>query len=88
MSTTALETVQHVIAGQETAGASTRTAPVWNPATGEHQAHVLLAEAADVDAAVQAARKAFAAWGETSVTRRARVMFAFRALVEKHTDDL
>ncbi|MEA2320851.1 MAG: malonate-semialdehyde dehydrogenase (acetylating) / methylmalonate-semialdehyde dehydrogenase [Solirubrobacteraceae bacterium] len=88
MSTTALETVQHVIGGQETAGASTRTAPIWNPATGEHQAHVLLAEAGDVDAAVQAARTAFATWGEVSVTRRARVMFAFRALVEKHTDDL
>jgi malonate-semialdehyde dehydrogenase (acetylating)/methylmalonate-semialdehyde dehydrogenase len=88
MSTTALKTIQHVIGGEQTAGVSTRTAPVWNPATGGHQAAVLLAEAADVDAAVQAARRAFAEWGDVSVTRRARVMFAFRTLVEKHTDDL
>jgi malonate-semialdehyde dehydrogenase (acetylating)/methylmalonate-semialdehyde dehydrogenase len=88
MSTTALKTVQHVIGGRETAGRSTRTSPVWNPATGEHQAQVLLAETADVDAAVVAAHEAFGAWGEVSVTRRARVMFAFRNLVEKHTDEL
>jgi malonate-semialdehyde dehydrogenase (acetylating)/methylmalonate-semialdehyde dehydrogenase len=69
-------------------GSSTRTSPVWNPATGEHQAQVLLAEPADVDAAVQAAKKAFATWGDVSVTRRARVMFAFRNLVEQHTDEL
>ncbi|MEA2382583.1 MAG: malonate-semialdehyde dehydrogenase (acetylating) / methylmalonate-semialdehyde dehydrogenase [Solirubrobacteraceae bacterium] len=88
MSTTALKTVHHMIGGQETMGASTRTSPVWNPATGEHQAQVVLAEPADVDAAVQAAKKAFATWGDVSVTRRARVMFAFRNLVEQHTDEL
>jgi malonate-semialdehyde dehydrogenase (acetylating)/methylmalonate-semialdehyde dehydrogenase len=88
MSTTALKTVQHVIGGRETAGASARTAPVWNPATGEHQAEVLLAEQADVDAAVQAARTAFETWGDVSLTRRVRVMFAFRNLVDKHTDEL
>ncbi|MEA2317915.1 MAG: malonate-semialdehyde dehydrogenase (acetylating) / methylmalonate-semialdehyde dehydrogenase [Solirubrobacteraceae bacterium] len=88
MSTTALKTIHHVIGGRETAGASTRTSPVWNPATGEHQAQVLLAEQSDVDAAVQAARAAFEVWGDVSITRRARVMFAFRNLVERYTDDL
>jgi malonate-semialdehyde dehydrogenase (acetylating)/methylmalonate-semialdehyde dehydrogenase len=84
----AVKTIQHRIGGRETAGESTRTAPVWNPATGERQADVLLAEAADVDAAVQAARAALPAWAETSVVRRARLMFAFRNLVERHLDDL
>jgi malonate-semialdehyde dehydrogenase (acetylating)/methylmalonate-semialdehyde dehydrogenase len=88
VSTTALKTIQHVIGGRETAGDSTRTSPVWNPATGEHQAQVLLAEPADVDAAVRAAHDAFATWQEVSVTRRARIMFAFRNLVDKHTDEL
>jgi malonate-semialdehyde dehydrogenase (acetylating)/methylmalonate-semialdehyde dehydrogenase len=88
VSTTALKTIHHVIGGRETAGASTRTSPVWNPATGEHQAQVLLAEQSDVDAAVQAARAAFEVWGDVSITRRARVMFAFRNLVERYTDDL
>ena len=83
-----MRTIQHVIGGAATPGASTRTAPVWDPATGERQAEVLLAEAADVDAAVQVAQRAFADWGDTSVTRRARTMFAFRDLVARHADEL
>ena len=50
-------TIQHWIAGSETTGASTRWGPVWNPATGEQQAQVALAEPADVDAAVAAAAR-------------------------------
>jgi malonate-semialdehyde dehydrogenase (acetylating)/methylmalonate-semialdehyde dehydrogenase len=88
VSTTALRTVQHVIGGRETAGESTRTAPVYDPATGERQAQVLLAEATDVDAAVHAAHEAFGTWGDVSLTRRARVMFAFRELVDRHADEL
>jgi malonate-semialdehyde dehydrogenase (acetylating)/methylmalonate-semialdehyde dehydrogenase len=83
-----VKTIQHRIGGTETRGSSTRTAPVWNPATGEHQAHVLLAEPADVDAAVQAARAAFESWRNVSVVRRAKIMFAFRELVDRHLDDL
>jgi malonate-semialdehyde dehydrogenase (acetylating)/methylmalonate-semialdehyde dehydrogenase len=88
MTTVQLRTIQHRIGGQETAGASTRTAPVWDPATGQQQAEVLLAERADVDAAVQAAKTAFETWGDVSVSRRARIMFAFRELVNKHTDEI
>ena len=76
VSTVQLEQINHVIGGQETAGASTRTAPVYDPATGQEQRLVLLAEASDVDAAVQAAKTAFATWSETSVVKRSRVMFA------------
>src|SRR3954462_818528 len=88
MSTTALETINHCIGGQQTAGVSTRTAPVYDPATGHEQRHVLLAEPEDVDAAVQAAKRAFAEWSNTAVVRRARVMFKFRELLVEHTDEL
>ena len=88
MSTTALETINHVIGGAQTAGASTRTSPVYDPATGQVQRNVLLGTPADVDAAVSAARAAFDAWADTSVVRRARVMFKFRELVVEHTDEL
>ncbi|MFL5825193.1 MAG: CoA-acylating methylmalonate-semialdehyde dehydrogenase, partial [Thermoleophilaceae bacterium] len=88
MSTTTLRTIQHRVAGRETSGASTRTAPVWDPATGEQQADVLLAEREDVNSAVAAARTAFESWREVSVTRRAKIMFAFRDLVERHVDEL
>jgi malonate-semialdehyde dehydrogenase (acetylating)/methylmalonate-semialdehyde dehydrogenase len=85
---TDLRTIVHRVAGRPVRGDSTRTAVVWNPATGEAQAEVLLAEPGDVDRAVRAARDAFGAWSETSLTRRARIMFAFRALVEEHVDEL
>jgi malonate-semialdehyde dehydrogenase (acetylating) / methylmalonate-semialdehyde dehydrogenase len=88
VTTVDLKTIQHRIGGAETAGASTRTAPIWDPATGGQQAQVLLAETSDVDAAVAAARAAFEEWKEVSVVRRSRVMFAFRNLVEQHADEL
>jgi malonate-semialdehyde dehydrogenase (acetylating)/methylmalonate-semialdehyde dehydrogenase len=88
VSIVALDTIQHQIGGTSTAGTSHRTAPVYDPATGAEQRQVLLAEPADVDAAVQAAKAAFATWREVSVTRRARIMFKFRDLVDQHTDEL
>jgi malonate-semialdehyde dehydrogenase (acetylating)/methylmalonate-semialdehyde dehydrogenase len=88
VSTVQLETIQHWVAGAATRGSSTRTAPVFDPATGTEQREVLLGEAADVDAAVQAAKAAFGAWSDVSLTRRARVMFKFRELVMEHTDEL
>jgi len=88
MTTVDLKTIQHRIGGAETAGRSTRTAPIYDPATGGQQAQVLLAERADVDAAVAAARTASESWKEVSVVRRSRIMFAFRNLVEQHLDDL
>ncbi|MBN9623086.1 MAG: CoA-acylating methylmalonate-semialdehyde dehydrogenase [Actinobacteria bacterium] len=89
MTTTAsTKTIEHRIAGAATAGEGTRRSPVWNPATGQAQAEVLLAEPADVDRAVQAAKTAFETWGNISLAQRARVMFAFRELVHSHVDEL
>jgi malonate-semialdehyde dehydrogenase (acetylating)/methylmalonate-semialdehyde dehydrogenase len=61
---------------------------VFDPATGVIQAEVLLAEQADVASAVAAASAALPAWRATSVTKRARIMFAFRNLVAEHIDEL
>src|SRR4051794_9681358 len=80
--------IAHRIGGEETSGASSRTAPVYDPATGEQQAEVLLAEPGDVDAAVAAARGAFAEWSQASLSRRAKVMFAFRQLLNENVDEL
>jgi malonate-semialdehyde dehydrogenase (acetylating)/methylmalonate-semialdehyde dehydrogenase len=85
---TSLRTVEHVIGGQPTRGASSRSAPVYDPATGEPQAEVLLAEAADVDAAVKAARAAWEDWRQVSLARRSRIMFAFRNLLEQRQDEI
>ncbi len=83
-----MRTIEHWIAGGRTTGASTRCGPVFDPATGERQAQVSFATSADVDSAVSAARKAFDTWSDASVTRRARLMFAFEQLIERHEDEL
>jgi malonate-semialdehyde dehydrogenase (acetylating) / methylmalonate-semialdehyde dehydrogenase len=80
--------ILHFIGGQAAQGVSSRTADVFNPNTGEVQARVRLASAADVDTAVQGARKAFPGWAATNPQRRARVMFEFKRLVEANMNDL
>ncbi len=80
--------IRHWIGDEETAGSSPRTSPVWDPATGERQAEVVLAESADVDAAVGAARAAFEDWSQASLSRRAKVMFAFRELLNANVEKL
>jgi malonate-semialdehyde dehydrogenase (acetylating)/methylmalonate-semialdehyde dehydrogenase len=87
VSTTAT-TIEHWINGAATSAGSTRTAPVYDPATGRQRADVLLADASDVDTAVTAAAKAFESWGQSSLTRRSRVMFALRELLVRHEDEL
>jgi len=84
----AKRTIRHRIGGEETGGASSRTSPVYDPATGEVQAEVVLAEASDVDAAVAAAREAFAEWSQASLSRRAKIMFAFRELLNRNVEEL
>jgi malonate-semialdehyde dehydrogenase (acetylating)/methylmalonate-semialdehyde dehydrogenase len=76
-----MSTIEHWIGGRFTAGVSTSRAPVYQPATGQQQHEVLLGEAGDVDAAVTAAATAFETWREESLSRRTKILFAFRELV-------
>ncbi len=55
-----------------------------NPATGQTLARVTQGSAADVDAAVAAARGAQAAWGARTGHGRARVLYALARMVQKH----
>jgi len=80
--------IGHFIAGQPRPGQSGRASDVFNPATGAITSKVALASAAEVDAAVAAAQKAFRPWAETSPLKRARVMFRFKELIERDLDKL
>jgi len=62
--------------------------PVLNPATGEVLAQVPFSTRDEVDEAVKAATAALPAWQDTPVVDRARIMFVFRGLLEKHLDEL
>jgi malonate-semialdehyde dehydrogenase (acetylating)/methylmalonate-semialdehyde dehydrogenase len=65
-----------------------RYGEVFNPATGEVARRVALADVATVDAAVRSAAAAAPAWAATPPLRRARVMFKFKELLERHGDEL
>jgi malonate-semialdehyde dehydrogenase (acetylating)/methylmalonate-semialdehyde dehydrogenase len=83
-----MKTLSHFINGQAYDGRSGRYGDVFNPAQGEIAAHVPLAGADDVGLAVDAARAAFPAWSETAPLKRARILFNFKALLDKHQDEL
>jgi malonate-semialdehyde dehydrogenase (acetylating) / methylmalonate-semialdehyde dehydrogenase len=83
-----MKTIDHWIGGKPTAGTTHRVGPVYDPATGRQQAEVALADASDVDLAVQAASEAFVSWSQTSLSKRTAILFAFRELVQARTDEL
>ena len=80
--------IHHFIAGKEVRSTSGRFADIYNPNTGEVQARVALGTAAELDAAVQAAKAVAPSWAATNPQRRARVMFEFKRLVEANMDEL
>ncbi|MEO3810140.1 CoA-acylating methylmalonate-semialdehyde dehydrogenase [Sphaerisporangium sp. B11E5] len=81
-----MKRVGHWIGGTETPGEG-RRGEIFDPATGRVAGHVDLADAAEVNAAVAAAREAFPGWRDTSLARRSKVLFAFRELVDRHRDE-
>jgi len=83
-----VRTIEHWIGGTTTSGTSTRTAPIWNPATGEQNTQVALASAKDVEDAVASGLAAFEEWSQASLSKRSKVLFAFRELVNSHIDEL
>lgn len=83
-----MDTITHWMGGAPWTGASDRTGPVYNPATGQQTAAVAFADEAAIDAAASAAEEAFAEWGRTPVTRRQNIMFAFRELVASRRLDM
>ncbi len=80
--------LSHYINGSTVDGASTRTSPVYNPATGAVAKNVRLASTPDVGTAVAAALSAFPGWRDTSQAKRQNVMFRFRELLNERRNDL
>jgi malonate-semialdehyde dehydrogenase (acetylating)/methylmalonate-semialdehyde dehydrogenase len=77
--------IDHFIVGGGGASA-TRFGDVYDPNSGAVQARVPLGGQAVLDRAIAAAQKAQPGWAATNPQRRARVMFNFKALVEKNMD--
>ena len=80
--------IEHFIDGKITKGSSKKTSKVFNPATGEQTAEVNLASKSDVDSAIEKAQKAFANWSIKPPAQRARIIFKFKELIEKNSDEI
>ncbi|WP_394515775.1 CoA-acylating methylmalonate-semialdehyde dehydrogenase [Pantoea sp. SGAir0430] len=80
--------VGNFIGGKITHSASNETIPVYDPATGKVIRELTQSTAAEVAQAIEVAHAAFPEWSKTAPLRRARVMFNFKALMEKHRDEL
>ncbi len=78
----------HFIGGKAVPGTSGRTAPVWQPMTGEQIAEVALATVAEVRAAVENARAAQPEWAAVNPQRRARVLMKFLEICNARADIL
>ena len=83
-----MKLIEHFINGKKFLGNSKRTSKIYNPATGEQSAEVKLASTLEVNQAVENAKKAFESWSNRPPLQRARVMFKFKELIEKNTDEL
>ncbi|MBJ2153294.1 CoA-acylating methylmalonate-semialdehyde dehydrogenase [Paracoccus sp. IB05] len=80
--------IGHWIDGKLVKGTSGRFTDVFNPATGEVQARLALATPAELDAAIQSAAAAQLKWQAVNPQRRARVMMAFAALINRDMEKL
>ncbi len=80
--------VHHFIDGEHHQTPDARKHDIWNPSTGEVQAQVSLGDSALLDRAVATAKKVQGEWATTNPQKRARVMFAFKELIEANMQEL
>ena len=80
--------LHHWIGGKKVDGENGRFGDITNPATGEIEAKVPFAGSELIDRTVSVAREAFPSWAATPPLQRARVMFAFKTLIERNLDRL
>lgn len=80
--------VHNYVNGKWIAGTTSATLPVMNPSIGKEIGRVPLSGASEVDTAVTAAATAFPAWSATPIKDRVQVFYRYKALLERHIDEL
>ena len=80
--------IDHLIVGGTGSGAGGRKGDVFDPNSGAVQAHVAFGGKAELDRAVEAAKKVQPGWAAVNPQRRARVMFRYKELIEDHIQEL
>lgn len=78
----------HWIDGRQAAPASGEYVPTLDPMTTQPWAEIARGTSADIEAAVESAQRAFAAWRRVGPTRRAEVIWQLGDLIAQHADEL
>ena len=81
-------TVPHYIGNQAVTDTSTQNHFIYNPALGESIGQVYFASKALCDKAVATAKAAGVEWAATPAIKRAKILFKFRDLLERHQNEL
>jgi malonate-semialdehyde dehydrogenase (acetylating) / methylmalonate-semialdehyde dehydrogenase len=82
-----LPTIGHLINGKIVDG-GTRSQPVYNPATGQVEKTLQLADAVTLEQAIASAQAAYPAWRNTPPLKRARVMSKLKVLLEERAAEI
>ncbi|HET7767491.1 MAG TPA: CoA-acylating methylmalonate-semialdehyde dehydrogenase [Chloroflexota bacterium] len=80
--------IGNYVGGEWSVPNEAQLADVFNPATAQRHAQVVLSDKAEIDRAVRAAQKAYPDWRRTPPVERVRYFFTFRQLLEEHFDEI
>ena len=80
--------ISHWIDGHAVKVSPEQTSPVFNPATGAVIARVPRGGTPEIEAAVNAAHRAFPAWRDLPLIARSQIFFAYRELVWQHREEM
>ena len=76
------------IGGESVAPKAGKYVELTNPATGQPFAEMPISDAADVDAAVQSAARAFVSWRRTTPSQRSQALLKIADVMEAHAQEL
>ncbi|MGX8790326.1 CoA-acylating methylmalonate-semialdehyde dehydrogenase [Oceanobacillus oncorhynchi] len=88
MTQTKVNELKNYVGGRWMEAKTDKTAPVYNPATGETIANVPISTQEDVEHAIQAAHKAFETWKDVAVPKRSRILFKYQQLLVANWEEL
>jgi betaine-aldehyde dehydrogenase len=80
--------LQNFIDGEYRDPAEGRTSALVNPATGKEFARAPMSSEPDIDAACQAARRAFESWRDTTPAERSLALIRIADAIESHAEEL
>lgn len=80
--------VENYIDGQTMAPKNAALGQVFNPATGEAVAQVVMSGRDDTEHAIEIAQHAYESWSKVSPLNRSRVLFKFKSLLEDNAEEL